>query len=252
MDLRTDIAEERNAAQEARFLERLDGQREVGRNAVVFHSPRGLPAERYRLLEFKLGQICLEHRLKSVGVVSAVPGEGRSTTAMNLALSAARAGDRRVVLLEADLRRPGLELQLGLAAGPGLAELLEGDVPLEAAVRRIARPPMWLLPAGGRGSLDREAAFSAKRFRRILDLLEASFDSVFVDMPPLLSSADAAMVASLCHGVVLVIQPRRSKYGLLQGAASVLGGVRVLGAVLNDSEGLLGRAEAGDSRWLGG
>ncbi|MHB8418012.1 MAG: CpsD/CapB family tyrosine-protein kinase [Myxococcales bacterium] len=250
MDSRTETAEERNAAQETRYLERLDAQREVGKNAVVLRAPAGLPAERYRLLEFRVGQLCVQDQLKAVGVVSALPREGRSTTAMNLALTAARAGDRRVLLLEADLRHPSLERLLGLNPSAGLADLLEGSVGLEGAVRRIARPPMWILPAGGQGGGGAGSILSPSAFRRTLDLLKAAFDCVYVDMPALLSTADAAVVSSLCDGVVLVVRPRRSQYGLLQGAAAALGNARVLGAVLNDAEGLLGRAESGDPRWL--
>ncbi|HUB07752.1 MAG TPA: CpsD/CapB family tyrosine-protein kinase [Myxococcales bacterium] len=241
MNLRSERQDERNAAQAAKYLERLDAPREIAKNAVVLHAPRGMPAERYRLLDFRVEQICGREGLRVVGVVSASAGEGRSTTAMNLALSAATAGDRRVLLLEADFRHATLERQLGLNAGPGLAQLLAGEIGLDAAIRRLARPAMWILPAGPR---EGDGALPSRSFRRVLELVKGAFDAVFVDMPALLEAADGPIVASCCDGVVLVLRPRRSRYGYLAGAAEMLGGARVLGAVLNDAEGRGGASGA--------
>jgi protein-tyrosine kinase len=249
MNLRSEWQDERNAAQAAGFLERLDAPREIAKNAVVLHAPRGTPAERYRLLDFRIGQICGRESLRVVGVVSAIAGEGRSTTAMNLALSAASAGDRRVLLLEADFRHATLERQLGLNAGPGLAQLLAGEIGLDAAVRRLARPSMWILPAGLR---EGNVPLPASPFQRVLELVKGAFDAIFVDMPALLEAADGPIVASCCDGVVLVLRPRRSRYGYLAGAAEILAGARVLGAVLNDTEGHLGRAGTRASPGAGG
>ncbi len=229
---------------DAQFLERIDGPGALARNAVVLTAPRSLAAERYRLVQFRLEQICRRDALKTIAVASAMPGEGRTTTAMNLALTAARAGDRRVALVEADLRRPRLERLLGLPEGPGIADLSGGEVEMERCVRRVVRPPLWVVTAGRRAG-GAEVELDVARLRALLALLRSRFDVVYVDVPPVLSSADAVAVVAAVDGIVLVARPRRSTFASMEQAASMLSGARVLGCVLNDSLGLLTGAELG-------
>ncbi len=231
-------------SRDAQLLERIDAPAGVARNAVALTAPRSLAAERYRLAEFRVEQICARDSLKAVAIASAAPGDGRSTTALNLALSAAKGGDRRVVLVEADLHRPCFQRLLGLPDGPGLTDVFADSVEPEHCVRRLARPPLWVVTAGRRVD-EAEAYLDMSRFRALLSMLRARFDLVYVDMPSVLASADAVAVASACDGIVLVVRPRRSNFTAIAQAASMLGGARVLGCVLNDSAGLLMRNEVG-------
>lgn len=241
------MGRERSIAQEPQFLERIEvAPQSLAREAVSVTAPRSLAADRYRLLHFRLERICAERSARTIAVASALPGEGRTTTAVNLALTAARAGDRRVALIEADLERPALERIFGLEAGPGLVDLLEGGAQLENCLRQIARPALSLLPAGRRPGDDAEARLDGRRLHALLDLLKHRFDEIYVDMPPLLRSAEASMVAAAVDGVLLVVRPRTSSFESLQLAAEALGGAKVFGCALNDSGDLLGGGATGE------
>lgn len=230
------MGRERTIEEEPRFLERIEVEpRALARNAVAVTDPEGAAADRYRLLHFRLEKIAAERGIRSIAVASALGGEGRTTTALNLALTAARTGDRRVALLEADLAHPCIEQQLGLPAGPGLVELLAGELSIDGGLRQLARPAFCFLSAGRRAGDDAEARLDGRRLRALLEVLKHRFDEIYVDMPPLLGSAEAAMVATAVDGVLLVVRPRSSSFGSLGLAAEALLGATVLGCALNDA-----------------
>lgn len=166
-------------------------------------------------------------------VASAVTGEGRSTTALGLARALAEAGER-VLLLEADLRRPSLGAHLGLPPGPGLSEVLSGRAEAAAAVRPGGADGLSVLPAGTPPPQPAELLASP----RTVDLvagLRAVYDQVVIDVPPVLPVTDAVVCAALADGLLVVVRWGRTRrpdvveaVGMLQQAgAPVLGGVLV-------------------------
>lgn len=230
------MARERIVPDEPQFLERVGQAGGLASSAVAVNAPRSVAADRYRLLHFRIERLCEEHGLKCVAVASAEPGAGRTTTVLNLALTAARLGDRRVLLVEGDLRRPCLERLLGLPPGPGLADLLDGDAEIDACLRRLARPPLFAITAGRRPD-EADVELDGRRLRALVAVLKHKFDEIYLDMPALLESADASLVASAADAALLVLRPRASAYEAIRGAAEALGGARILGCVLNDAEG---------------
>jgi polysaccharide biosynthesis transport protein len=187
--------------------------------------------EAFRRLRASL-QFLSRSRASSVFLVtSAHPGEGKSVVVANLAIAAAQAG-RSVVIVSGDLRRPVVEDLFGLPSGPGLAEWLHGDTevrPFDAGHGDLA-----VLPSG---AADRDTAelLADDRFPRLVDALRTQFDLVLIDSPPVLSTADAGIMAPFTDGVVLVVDSDRADAGsLLQVRAELdrVGGT-VVGAVLN-------------------
>ncbi|NGO41094.1 polysaccharide biosynthesis tyrosine autokinase [Streptomyces ureilyticus] len=172
----------------------------------------------------------------SLLVTSAVNGEARTDTAIDLAANVARTG-RRVVLVEADLRRPGLATTLGLRDAPGLADVVTGEVALADALQTWEAGHLRVLP-GGTPQPDPTTLLSSRYLRQLLRTLEADADFVVMDSPPLLPFADAAILAAEAEAVVLVVQVGKSRYGqvrrALEGLASV--GARVLGAVVTAAQ----------------
>lgn len=170
-----------------------------------------------------------------VVVTSAVDGEGRTTCAINLALSLALEVDTSVLLVEADVQRPQVLARLGVTGGIGLTDLLaDPELPLARALLPTSLPALTLLPAGAPDSRSHEL-FAGPGMRSLVSQLIAHRPDrvVIVDAPALLSSADAAALASLATQVVVVVAAHRTPRPQVQQAfASLEGGPPVV-ALLN-------------------
>jgi Mrp family chromosome partitioning ATPase len=197
-------------------------------------TPGSTAAEDFRLLRTKIRGIAQERPFGCVGVVSATPGEGKTTIAIGLAAALADAADRRVLFVEADLRRPAAEEYLGLPRTPGLAEWLDGSS-VSIPLRRIAPLGFWLLSAGEAG-LASQDALGAPRMAALLDACREQFDSVVVDCPPLAPVADSVMLQDSIDGFLLVVRARHAPRDVIQRAVSHLRPERVAGVVFNDQQ----------------
>jgi len=166
-------------------------------------------------------------------ITSAARGEGRSTTAAGLATALARAG-RRVVVVDADLRRPRLAAYLGVDSSCGLSDVLAGRAEAPDVWQRRGTRELYVLPAGPVPSNPADLLRSA-RMARLVGQLRDEFDAVVVDTPPALSCADAAAVASLADGAVVVVRAGRTRRHELAGVVARLRsvGAPLLGCVFN-------------------
>ncbi len=193
----------------------------------------GIPAksvEQYRRLAATLHEMQLQHSIKTVMVSSAVPGEGKTLTAANLALTLAHSYRRRVMLIDADLRRPAIHTVFSLANTAGLGDGLrrEGEpLPVVQVTDRLT-----VLPAG-RPDRNPTAGLTSDRMRVIIDQAARQFDWVILDSPPVGLLVDAKLMASMVDGVVLVIGAGSTDYQLTQRAIAEVGRERIIGAVLN-------------------
>jgi polysaccharide biosynthesis transport protein len=179
--------------------------------------------------------------LKSLVVTSAAPGEGKTLTAANLAVTLAYDG-LKVLLVDCDIRRPRVHGLFHVPRAPGLMELLTAsgkpDTPLPAAIRQTSVARLSVLPCG---ALPMNAAnlLSSTRMRVLLQELQEQFDIIVLDTPPVLATADAGIVASLTDGVLLVVRAGTTDRNAAQRAYQQLAnvGARVVGTVLNDPGG---------------
>ncbi|MEU9389984.1 Wzz/FepE/Etk N-terminal domain-containing protein [Streptomyces sp. NPDC048324] len=171
----------------------------------------------------------------SVLIGSALPAEGRTTTAVDLATSVARTG-RRVVLLEADLRGPCLAERLDLRGPVGLTDVLTGRTSLCDALQNSGDGHLRVLTSGF-APADPSVLLSSPAMARLIRALEGEADLVVVDSPPLLSFAEGATLASLTAGALLLVRAGRTRLADAHRALDTLSAVRarVLGAVLTDA-----------------
>lgn len=167
-------------------------------------------------------------------VTSAQPLEGKTTTACSLAAALAHGG-AKVLLIDADMRRPSVHRTIGVRAEPGLAEVLSGRTPLAEAVIRLQAPSLWILPAGHTPSNPSELLASGAMENLIQQLHHGPFDWVVVDTPPVLAVTDAAVLARHATGVTFVVGANMTRRRAAERAVETLaiGGPRILGAVLN-------------------
>lgn len=214
---------------------------------MVALDPLDPAAEAYRNLRMNLMFMSTEDDpLRTILFTSPGPAEGKSTTAMNFAVMMAQQNDR-VLLVDADLRRPALHRALDLLREPGLTNLLVGDAEPKEAVRPNVLPNLDILPSGPFPPNPSEL-LSSKTMKRLLNRFEEEYDQVVVDSPPVLAVTDSAVLAVHTDGVVLVFRSGETEQRAAERSVDQLRrlGVRTLGGVLNG----VGADTAEDSYYL--
>ena len=195
------------------------------------------PFRRIRTTLFALAKPPTPPDSLTILVTSPGEGEGRTTVAANLAKAIAR-GHHRVLLVDADIGRPCVHSAFALDNGVGLQDVLAGRATVQEAIRSTSLARLGVLVAGQRPADDSEA-FANERFAAVIPRLCAQFDVVIIDAPPLLGATDAAILAPLVDGVVLVVRSRRTRGEALREAQETLTLLRasLLGVVVNDANG---------------
>ncbi len=210
----------------------------------LLNHPESPFAESMRSLCLGLKHAAAERDIKVVLVTSAMPGEGKSTVALNLAQAAAMSGDR-VLLIDGDLRRPSLAAALGISNSFGLADLLAGRANLKSAIRRDPRTGLCFI-AGQMGVPGSTALtlLSSDATAKLIALARTAFDHVVIDSSPLLAIADPRRLIDYVGGVVMVVASEQTSQSAVTAALRELPGLeeRLVGIVLNktDVEGLEG------------
>jgi capsular exopolysaccharide synthesis family protein len=190
-------------------------------------------AEAFRQLRMNLQFLDVDNPPRVLMISSALADEGKSTVAVNLALSLAEAG-RRVAVIEADLRRPRVTQYLGLVSGAGLANVLTGAADMEDVVQRYEDGNLVVVAAGPPVPNPVQLLSSAA-MASLLEKLRAAYDYVIIDAPPLLPVADSTGLAVLADGVLLSVRHGRLLKHHLQQARATLDrvGATTAGIVLN-------------------
>jgi len=208
---------------------------------ILVEDRRAPAAEAFRVLRTRLLIMAGEGKLRHVLITSSGPGEGKTMTAANLAVAAAHAG-RKVLLVDADLPRPRLYTAFGLDNDPGLSQLLREQGGMDAEVlQRFCRPTrvanLSVLCAGSPADGAAEL-FASAHMRELVSAFGTLYDLVLYDSPPVLSLADPGVLAGVVDGVLLVVRVGTYPRYAVQQAARELTAVRakLLGIVLNGVE----------------
>jgi capsular exopolysaccharide synthesis family protein len=190
-------------------------------------------AEDYRQLRNNLQFLDVDNPPRTIMVSSAVPSEGKTTLVINLGLALADAG-QRIVIVEADLRRPKVTTYLGLVGGAGLTNVLSGRADLDDVIQRYGDELMSVL-GGGPTPPNPGELLSSSQMRALLEKLRGQYDFVLVDAPPLLPVADASGLSPHVDGVLLSVRYGSTHKDQLREAAATVErvGGRTLGVVLN-------------------
>jgi protein-tyrosine kinase len=199
---------------------------------IDLHRPMETPSEEFRSLRTKLNYMQTLQSLHTVVVTSPSPAEGKSFTAMNLALAESHLADNSVLIADFDLRRPTLHNLLQLDRSPGIADYLLGEAPLEKVIRKIAGSNLYFIPAGKTVKNPLEL-LNLREVKVLLDELHTAFNWAFFDTPPLLFSADANLLAATVDGTVLVVRIGSTTIDTITRAVQSLNDNNVLGIVAN-------------------
>lgn len=230
----TNSAETPEASNSHRGLlfDRMDAR--LAEKVVADANMEPISREQYRRLAAILHDAQGTSGLRVVMIASAATGEGKTFTATNLALTLSESYQKRVLLIDADLRKPTLHKVFRLDAASGLIEGLEAETNSKLVLRQVS-PRLSILPAG-RPTADPMAGLTSERMRRLLDEAKETFDWVFIDTPPLMLLPDAHLLSSMVDGVVLVVRANSTAHEVVKRAADVLGRNRIAGVVLNQAD----------------
>ena len=187
--------------------------------------------EQFRRLAATLLHGQRDGRLKVIMITSAVPGEGKTLTTLNLALVLAESYRRRVLLIDADLRRPRLSEAAHLTVSEGLGEVLKATEHRKASLTQLSEN-LWFLPAG-RPDPEPLSGLTSPRMQQLLEEAAERFEWVIVDTPPVTAAADAGLLAAMVDATVFVIRAGRTAHPAVQQAIETLGRDRIFGVVLN-------------------
>jgi protein-tyrosine kinase len=201
---------------------------------VVPGNPNHMLVEQFRHLAGALHHAQSNGALKSLMVTSAVPGDGKTFTALNLALTLAGSYARRVLLIDADLRRPSIDQICGIRNTHGLSEALRSETEQKLPVFQLVEG-LTFLPAG-RPDPDPMSGLTSSRLMRILAEAAAQFDWVILDAPPATPLADAGLIGAMVDALLLVVRAGETQARAVEKAIEALGRDRIFGVVLNGVE----------------
>jgi capsular exopolysaccharide synthesis family protein len=190
------------------------------------------PTEEFRSLRTRLNHMQSLQPMHTMVVTSASPAEGKSFTAMNLALAEAQLAGNPTLIADFDFRRPIIHSLLGIDRGPGITDYLLGKAPLDACVKRIANSSMYVLPAG-EAVINPLELLNLKEVKQLIDALPRLFNWVILDTPPLLFAADASLLSTLTHGTILVVRIGATTIDTVTRAMQSLCENNVVGIVVN-------------------
>lgn len=219
----------------ADYLERgADG---VDEHMVSLLVPESFEAEQYRALRHLVEQLHKSVELSIIAVSSPSTGDGKTTTAINLAGALVQSRDARVLLVDADLRQPSIARYLGLDdPGPGLvAAILDPDLTLDRAARTRHPFNLSVLAAGRHPSTPYEL-FKSARFGRLFEEGRQRYDYIVLDTPPLLHVPDCQIISKYVDGFLIVVRAHKTPRKLLDEALKVIDPAKVVGIVCNGDD----------------
>jgi len=194
--------------------------------------PHDAHSEEFRTLRTRLNHLQKLQPIRTVVITSPCPAEGKSFTAVNLALAESHLAGNLTLLADFDFRRPVLHNVFQIDRSPGITDYLRGNVPLSAAIKKLAGTNLYLLPAGESVTNPLEL-LNLTEAKTLLGELPNVFNWVLLDSPPLLFAADANLLSTLCDGTVIVVRIGVTTIDSVTRAMQSLCENNVLGVVAN-------------------
>lgn len=200
---------------------------------ITVRSPNGSASERFRQIRVGLRFAAASHEMKVIALTSAIPSEGKTLTSLNLAVIMAEGKDR-VLLIDADLRRPSVADTIGFEGAVGLTTVLVGDATFQDAVQHFGTSTLDILTAGAIPPNPAELLGSAP-MRQLIEQVKQHYDVVILDTAPVLAVSDVAVMAQFVNSIVWVVNSRKLRHAQLDLASDALDatGANVAGIILN-------------------
>lgn len=197
---------------------------------TISHSGSSV-AEQYRILCARVDRLSREHGYKTIALTSSVKGEGKTLTSVNLAFSMAKDLGKHVLLVEADFRNTSLTRLINRPKSKGFLDLLSNGTGIESVKQPYLNDRLGIVTAG---KITPEALklVASERTKEIIQEARKDYDYVFFDLPPILATADANIIAEWIDAVILVVRAGETPRDIVKKALA--GSTKVIGVVLND------------------
>jgi len=202
--------------------------------SLILPEEKSSTGEAYRALRTSILRVAQDKLIKAILITSANHYEGKTTTAINLAIALSDLPQFRTLLLDSDLRYPTIHSRLRLMQTPGLGEILEGTVELDSGMRDTGKENLKVITSGNLSSYPVELLESEK-LKGLIMVLKSKFDLILIDSPPVIPYSDATVLSSQADGVLLVIQSGTTRREDVEQVHATLrdNHAEVLGVVLN-------------------
>lgn len=202
---------------------------------IVSKDPKSIAAENYRILRTNIQYSSFDNEIKRILVTSSVPGEGKSTTVGNLALTFAQ-DEKKTIIIDCDLRKPTIHKRFNISNTFGLSDVMLDHKTISKAIHNVDKN-LYVLPSGKIPPNPSEM-LGSKTLDTLLDELSKLYDVIIIDSPPLLAVTDAQILSKKVDGTVLVVRSNFTKKDSVLAAKEVLNKVKanILGAVLTRAD----------------
>jgi protein-tyrosine kinase len=216
-------------------LKAVDAYRRINERIVAFHKFDTVAAEQYRKLYIEIAQARRTRELQILLMTSALTGEGKTISALNLAITSAAAGDQHgVLLIDTDLRKPSIHKYLGIHPKCGLADYLQGDVEYSQIFFKTQIPGLTIIAAGRRVS-NPTALLTSTRMEQLFRDVKAQkqYDSIILDSSPVLLTSEPKGLLQYVDTTILVVRAKKTPAEIVSQTIKILGKENILGCVLN-------------------
>jgi capsular exopolysaccharide synthesis family protein len=218
------------------FVAKKTSDSKIDPRIVAFYESNSPVAEQFRSLRTNLLALTPSKPVKVITVTSSINGEGKTVSSINLAVSMAHdLNKKRVLLMDADLRRSKVHSYLGIKPEKGLVDLLNDEVNTDDAFINIGINNLTILPAGKMPHNPAEL-LSSMKFHNLISVLKEKYDYIIIDSPPIIPVTDPGVIGAQTDGVVMVVQAGRTQKGIIKHAESLLkqAQAKLLGYVLTN------------------
>ena len=221
-----------------RIIVRKMEESNVDPRVIAYFDPKSIVSEQYKILTTNVLSLNKGKPPATIAITSSIHAEGKSITALNLAVTMAQATHKpKIVLIDADMRRGKLVKYLGVSPDKGLSEVLNGQAALNDVIFNLDIDHLSFVSSGAVPANPAEL-LASKRMREVILALRSQFDFVFIDTPPVIPVTDAVIIGSNVEGVIMVIQAGRTQRGMVSRSTELLtqAHAKILGHVLTGIE----------------
>jgi len=205
---------------------------DLNKRRIALLQPDSAAAEQFRTLRARIDSIAASQPVRTLAVTSAMAGDGKTLSAISLAVVSSMKVGARVLLMDSDLRNPRVHSSLGVQVDAGLAEVLEGRAELSDAIKRVAGTQLDVLPVRSQPENPAEL-LASDALDRLLEEVAGRYERIVLDLPPVLGLPDAKEVSERCDGILFVVRADATPGADVSAALEVLDRRRVLGLILN-------------------
>jgi len=208
------------------IIKRQRSEDGVDGRVVAYTDKSSYIAEQYKVLRTNLYSLSPDKPIRTLVITSSQAQEGKTITSCNLAITLSLDKEKKVILLDCDLRRPAVHSMFGISRKPGLSDILNNEIDIKNFTEKPAIGDLYLVPSGTMKSSPSEVLSSTK-IKILIDKLKQKFDYIIFDTPPVLNVTDASILGSLCDAVIFIVKAGTTQKNMIEEAFHMLGEAQI-------------------------